>query len=433
MPLEPSAAALMRLTARDRYAMQVLLELRYMTSPQLQEVCYPTRSVRGTARRLGILRERGLVHCLRHRTFDDRRAFWGLTPLGRAAGSALGDAPAPRAAVYLVAALHMDHLVVTNQVFCDLCREHQSGRLGTFRWFASHRASVELEGSRLVPDAVILVPSPDSQWWMYCLEVDRGTMGTDALREKLERYRVMRSLAASHPGDPLWEARADSWLMFACQARERAKTLAGLAQAVGLERVWAGLAEECASRLAGAVSAAGTGGEVPAPPGLGQGLTPPPGGSPGRTDSGRDRHEERVLPRRICTEGTLLDRRPGGDARSGRHGHRARSAPHGPRLHQRCVGVRGDWRGPGPPVEAVQPAAPGHRLVGAVAGGVLPGSPRPLPAGAVAGDADPPLPWGRAALRPRPGGGAVPEREDGRGHRPQRPAARSQEGEPRRP
>ena len=289
MPLEPSAAALMRLTARDRYAMQVLLELRYMTSPQLQEVCYPTRSVRGTARRLGILRERGLVHCLRHRTFDDRRAFWGLTPLGRAAGSALGDAPAPRAAVYLVAALHMDHLVATNQVFCDLCREHQSGRLGTFRWFASHRASVELEGSRLVPDAVILVPSPDSQWWMYCLEVDRGTMGTDALREKLERYRVMRSLAASHPGDPLWEARADSWLMFACQARERAKTLAGLAQAVGLERVWAGLAEECASRLAGAVSAAGTGGEVPAPPGLGQGLTPPPGGSPGRTDSEKER------------------------------------------------------------------------------------------------------------------------------------------------
>ena len=40
-----AAMAIMRLTPRDRYLLEVLDETRYLTAPQVQQVCYSGASV----------------------------------------------------------------------------------------------------------------------------------------------------------------------------------------------------------------------------------------------------------------------------------------------------------------------------------------------------------------------------------------------------
>lgn len=253
MPATPAASALMRLTPRDRALVGVLYELRFLTAVQIQQVCFPTITPASASHRLGVLRRRGVLDCLSHRTFDDRRAFWGLTALGRAAALAAGGTAPDRPGAAAVAALHMDHLIATNQVFCDLCREHAAGRLGPFRWVGSHHTHVDLGQTRLVPDAVILVASPAGGWWMYVLELDRHTMPDAALAEKFDRYHLMHRIAAARRDDPLWGLRADSWVLVACGDEKRAATAARLAAGCGLERLWAGTARECAAGLAAAV------------------------------------------------------------------------------------------------------------------------------------------------------------------------------------
>src|SRR5437879_13291144 len=78
-----SAVAMLRMTSRDRGLVEVLNEVRYLTTAQVQRVCYPSASIQTTSHRLTVLRRRGVVACLTHRTFDARRAFWCLAPLGR--------------------------------------------------------------------------------------------------------------------------------------------------------------------------------------------------------------------------------------------------------------------------------------------------------------------------------------------------------------
>jgi len=63
---------------------------------QIQEVCFPTITAASVSHRLTVLRRRGLLDCLSHRTFGDRRAFWGLTALGRAAAAGLDGAEPAR-------------------------------------------------------------------------------------------------------------------------------------------------------------------------------------------------------------------------------------------------------------------------------------------------------------------------------------------------
>ncbi len=328
MPVIPAASALMRLTPRDRTLIGVLQELRYLTVTQIQQVCYPTITVASTSQRLSLLRRRGVLDCLSHRTFGDRRAFWGLTALGRAAAAELTGVPpdrsgaltqalsswsrqarplrwqahrlsatsrrvAPRDGSPALAALQMDHLVSTNQVFCDLCREHRAGHLGPFRWLGSHHTYVDLGHTHLVPDAMILAASPLADLWMYLLELDRGTMSEAALAEKFERYHLMHRIAMARRDDPVWEARAGSWVLFACDDEERAAVAARLAAACGLERLWAGTARECAACLA-AVAAPGIE-SVPAvlpdarlarlPLDLGGGVAPPGASDPEAVDA----------------------------------------------------------------------------------------------------------------------------------------------------
>ena len=253
MPSMCSASAVLRLTPRDRVLVEFLQELRYLTADQIQRLCYPSITVKSVSQRLSRLRERGVLDYLDHRTFTDRRAFWGLTSLGRSVGGALTDDPpaSPRAAA--VACLQMDHLIATNQVFCELCREHRAGRLGAFRWYGSHHTRIDLGTTHVVPDAVILAASPQADWWMYCLELDRHTMPREALAEKFDRYRFLHRIAALRREEPLWEARADSWILFACGGARRGSEAAKLAAAVGLERFWAGEAADLPEALASAL------------------------------------------------------------------------------------------------------------------------------------------------------------------------------------
>lgn len=269
------AAAIMRLTPRDRYLLEALDETRYLTAPQIQQICFSGASVQTASRRLTVLRQRGLLNCLTHRTFHDRRAFWCLAPIGRAAVVELtGKRPDPPRACAL-AALQIEHLIATNQIFCDLCIEHRAGRLGSFRWFASRHACVDLGHTHLTPDAVLVAASENSHW-MYCFEVDRGTMSLVALAAKFRRYGELYRIAGlRRHHDPLWEARAASWVLFACPDDRRALQAARMAAETGLERFWAGPPADVAASLAAAVGA-DTAWPLPeALPGMLGGIMPP--------------------------------------------------------------------------------------------------------------------------------------------------------------
>src|SRR5260370_30136752 len=112
-----AAVALLRMTPRDIGLIEVLNEVRYLTTAQVQRVCYPSASIQTTSHRLTILRRRGVLGCLTHRTFDDRRAFWCLAPLGRAAAGSLAGTPPERPRPRAPAALPVAHLVPTNPIF----------------------------------------------------------------------------------------------------------------------------------------------------------------------------------------------------------------------------------------------------------------------------------------------------------------------------
>ena len=248
------AAAIMRLTPRDRYLLEALDETRFLTAPQIQQICFSGACVQTASRRLTQLRQRGLLTCLTHRTFHDRRAFWCLAPLGRAAVAELtGKRPDPPRACAL-AALQIEHLIAANQIFCDLCSEHRAGRLGSFRWFASRHACVDLGDTHLTPDAVVVAAASENCHWMYCLELDRGTMSLVALAAKFRRYGQLYHVAGlRRHHDPLWEARAASWVLFVCADDRRAVRAARLAAETGLERFWAGPPADVAAGLAAAV------------------------------------------------------------------------------------------------------------------------------------------------------------------------------------
>lgn len=261
---ERAAAALACLTPRDRALLRMLYDLRYMTCAQAHRTCYAGLALPSVRARLGELRRRDLVHRLRGGAFTDRRTFWGLASLGRAAAFALeaaengrgvGDpcAAPPRPAA--AAALQLDHMLGTNELLCDLCEVRRAGRIPPFRWLAARRSVIDLGHTHLVPDAVVLVAGPDG-WWVYYVERDRGTMPPQAIRDKLERYALLFKMARSQLDDPAWSPRADAWVLFACDHMPRARRVASLAAEVRLERVWAGRADECAAGLA--ASLAGT-------------------------------------------------------------------------------------------------------------------------------------------------------------------------------
>ncbi len=247
------ACAIMRLTARDCALLALLGELRYLTVSQIQQICFHTASVGTTSHRLSCLRRRRLLDCLTHRTFDDRRAFWCLASLGRSVAASLSRSSLAAPRVDALAALHMDHLIATNQIFCDLCALHRAGRLGAFRWHGSQHAGIDIEDTRVVPDAVILTARPEGAIWMYCLELDRGTMGWAALAAKFHRYRFLYRVAAQREREPQWQIWGSSWILFASDNGPRAALAAEMAAECGLERFWAGAPAELPAGLADSI------------------------------------------------------------------------------------------------------------------------------------------------------------------------------------
>ena len=264
---ERAAPALACLTPRDRALLRVLRDLRYLTGEQAHRSCYPGLAPGSVRARLGELRRRGVLAPLRRGVFADRRTFWGLAPLGRAAAAALdaaesggtgdGSARTPRSAA--VAALQLEHVAGTNDLFCDLCEISRAVHVPPLRWLAGCRSAVDLGQTHLLPDATVLIAGADDGWWTYYVERDRGTMPLQAMRDKLERYALLFKMAGAQSGDPGWRARADAWLLFACDEIRRAERLTVLAAEAGLERVWAGLADACAPGLAASLR------DVPAP------------------------------------------------------------------------------------------------------------------------------------------------------------------------
>ena len=285
---ERAAPALACLTPRDRALFRVLRDLHYLTCEQAHRSCYPGLALPSVRARLGELRRRGLLARLRRDAFTDRRAFWGLAPLGRTAAAVLEDAERGNGAgdgsggtqrPAAVAALQLDHLIGTNELFCDLCDASRAGGLPPLRWLAGHRSVVDLGHTHLVPDAVVLIAGPDG-WWTYYVERDRGTMSLQAMRDKLERYAALFKMAGLQPGDPVWQTRADAWLLFACDHTRRALRVAALAAEAGLERVWAGAADACAAGLAGSLHDVAVPGECPPLPSWAAGALGVPDANP---------------------------------------------------------------------------------------------------------------------------------------------------------
>jgi Replication-relaxation len=268
---ESAAPAFACLTPRDRVLLRLLCELRYLTCEQAHRTCFGGLALPSVRARLGELKRRGLLRRLRREALSDRRSFWGLAPLGRAAAGALeagdsgaGHGPAT-ARPAAMAALQLEHLIGTNELFCVLWGMRRAGRLPPLRWLAGHRAATDLGHTRLVPDAVILIAGP-AEWWSYYVERDRGTMPLQAIREKLDRYRLLFTAAAAQRDDPAWHHRADAWLLFACDDVRRALRIATVAAEAGLERVWAGLANGCPAGIGASLDGVPRPSEQPALP-----------------------------------------------------------------------------------------------------------------------------------------------------------------------
>jgi hypothetical protein len=253
-----AALAVLRLTSRDRLVIRLLSELRYLTAAQLRTLCFPCASVSTASHRLTLLGRRGVLACLAHRAFADRRAFWCLSGLGRAVAASLGQASVETARAAAVAAVRIDHLIATNQVLCDLAVLQRAGRLGGLRWHGSQHAAIDVGEAQVVPDAAIVAAAPDGAGWMYCLELDRGTMSAAALAAKFDRYRLLARLAERRRQDPVWEVRASGWVLFACPDAARAALAARLAADRGLERFWSGTAAELPAGLADAIGPGST-------------------------------------------------------------------------------------------------------------------------------------------------------------------------------
>jgi Replication-relaxation len=254
---ENAAPALACLTSRDRVLLRVLNDLRYLTCEQVHRTCYAGMESASARARLSELKRRGLLRRLRRSAVSDRRGFWSLAPLGRTASAALEAAEhgpdavehAGTARLAVLAAIQLEHVIGVNELFCALWQMRSDGRLPSLRWLAGHRAAVDLGHTHLVPDGCILVDGPEG-WWVYYVERDRGTMSFQAIGEKLDRYRLLFTAATAQSDDPDWRVRADAWVLFACDDVRRAHRLAAAATAAGLERVWAGAADACASGLA---------------------------------------------------------------------------------------------------------------------------------------------------------------------------------------
>ena len=271
---ERAAPAFACLTPCDRALLHVLRDLHYLTCPQVHRACYPGLSLSSVRARLGELGRHKFLRWVRRKAFPDQRAFRGLAPLGRAAAGALNAADAapvrrddpstPRAGA--IAALHLDHLIETNDLFCALCEHARTRRLPPTLWLAGCRSVIDLDQTRLVPDAVVLAAAPDRGWWTYYLERDRGTMPPAAMRDKFERYTLLLKVACAQTDDPAWAARAGAWLLLACDDDRRAERLAALAVDSGIHRIWAGSAEACAAGLVASLDGAGAPTEWPPPP-----------------------------------------------------------------------------------------------------------------------------------------------------------------------
>jgi hypothetical protein len=271
---ESAAPALACLTPRDRVLLRMLRDLRFLTCDQAHRTCYYGLALDSVRARLRELRRRGVLRQLRHHAFDDRRRFWTLASLGRVAATVLEtmdlgtthariESPRPSA----VAALQLDHVIGTNELFCTLWETRRAGRMPSLRWLAGHRATSDLGHTHLVPDAALLVAGPDG-WWTYYVERDRGTMSLEAIREKLDRYVLLFNTAAARADDPAWHSRVDAWVLFACDDPRRAVRIATAASDAGLDRLWAGLAAECIPALAASLDGIDCGPEPQACPPL---------------------------------------------------------------------------------------------------------------------------------------------------------------------
>jgi hypothetical protein len=262
----------------------MLRDLRFLTCDQAHRTCYYGLALESVRARLRELRRRGVLRQFRRHAFHDRRRFWSLASLGRVAaavletmdvGAAYAPVESPRPSA--VAALQLDHVIGTNELFCALWETHRDGRMPPLRWLAGHRATSDLGHTHLVPDAALLVAGPEG-WWTYYVERDRGTMSLEAIRQKLDRYVLLFDTAAAQADDPAWHSRADAWVLFACDDPRRALRIAAAASDAGLERVWAGLAVECVPALAASLDDIDRGPEsqaCPPLPGWAVGALPP--------------------------------------------------------------------------------------------------------------------------------------------------------------
>ena len=169
--------------------------------------------------------------------------------------------------------------------------QHRAGRLGVFRWLGSHHAQVDLEDTRLVPDALILVGTPEGSVWMYCLELDQGTMAPLQLAAKFARYRLFHDIAHLRRDEPVWGIRASSWVVFACKDSARAACAAQLAARSGLERIWTGTAAEVAAGLAASLGPDTVVRPADLPSGLTGGIVPPHRGGVVPVDERETREE----------------------------------------------------------------------------------------------------------------------------------------------
>jgi hypothetical protein len=195
--------------------LESLYQHRLLSSGQIHRMHSPDASVRWTRRILTALRRDGLVSFLR--AADGEGSVYFLTKKGAQAVEMVADRAAARGKAIIpeqAAGPLRAHTLAVNEAgiaFMQAARE-RGDDFGPLAW--RHEIAHPIgrrRGELLIADALLSYMRFGDEGELIfetrLLELDRGTLPSDALALKLARYAALYSYTAAGKSTPAWQAR----------------------------------------------------------------------------------------------------------------------------------------------------------------------------------------------------------------------------------
>jgi hypothetical protein len=203
------AGELRRLTARDRWLLDLLHEHQVLSTEQITALAFDTAH---TARiRLNLLNRRGVLARFRDCVRPGSQSWrWTLGPLGATYLAARDGKPTPRPSAIrdranrLAANPRLGHTLAVNQFFTDLAahaRTNPGARLSL--WWSERTCVREVTGDLVRPDGhgVWTEHGATLSFW---LEVDRNTEPRHRVLSKLDGYLRLHRATGLHHAVLIW-------------------------------------------------------------------------------------------------------------------------------------------------------------------------------------------------------------------------------------